>query len=259
MERPLEYPPTFDSRVVCYPTLKAVRDYISWRQVDCHINNLYNTCFWALVLLDGRTEAEAEAALRVTKSDDKNELLFSKFGKNYNLEPAIFRKGSIIYRALMDVTVESGCVTPEATSGGSSTSSGREQEVQMKGDGKRKDERLEGEKAEGEERREGTIECEGEGEGEGGGNGGREGGGEKEGEGGREGGGEKEGEGGREGGGECVRTRKRKRKQVRRLVVCHDDVISDSFWSQSPNILLETARDSSKCFGSPPSTPSTYC
>lgn len=26
-----------------------VRDYISWRQADCHINNLYNTCFWALV------------------------------------------------------------------------------------------------------------------------------------------------------------------------------------------------------------------
>lgn len=26
-----------------------VRDYFAWRQADCHINNLYNTCFWALV------------------------------------------------------------------------------------------------------------------------------------------------------------------------------------------------------------------
>ena len=45
----LQYPPSFDARVVTYPTLKSIRDYLSWRQVDCHVNNLYNTSFWALV------------------------------------------------------------------------------------------------------------------------------------------------------------------------------------------------------------------
>lgn len=47
--RKLVYPPTFDSRVVLYPTDKNLRDYLSWRQCDVHINNLYNTCFWNLV------------------------------------------------------------------------------------------------------------------------------------------------------------------------------------------------------------------
>jgi tRNA(His) guanylyltransferase len=30
----------FDGRVVMYPSLVQVRDYLSWRQADCHINNL---------------------------------------------------------------------------------------------------------------------------------------------------------------------------------------------------------------------------
>lgn len=30
----LLYPPTFDSRVVLYPTDKEIRDYFSWRQAD---------------------------------------------------------------------------------------------------------------------------------------------------------------------------------------------------------------------------------
>lgn len=45
----LLYPPSFDGRMVLYPTDKNVRDYLSWRQADCHINNLYNTTFWTLV------------------------------------------------------------------------------------------------------------------------------------------------------------------------------------------------------------------
>ena len=32
-----------------YPTDAILRDYLKWRQVDTHINNQYNTCFWALV------------------------------------------------------------------------------------------------------------------------------------------------------------------------------------------------------------------
>lgn len=36
----LKYAPSFDCRAVCYPSEKNVRDYFSWRQADCHINNL---------------------------------------------------------------------------------------------------------------------------------------------------------------------------------------------------------------------------
>lgn len=61
----LEYPPVFDCRVVLYPTDQNLRDYLAWRQADCHINNLYNTCFWSLVNLAKKSPAEAEEALRV--------------------------------------------------------------------------------------------------------------------------------------------------------------------------------------------------
>lgn len=27
--------PTFDGRAVCYPSIQNLRDYLSWRQVDC--------------------------------------------------------------------------------------------------------------------------------------------------------------------------------------------------------------------------------
>jgi tRNA(His) guanylyltransferase len=37
---PLQYAPSFDSRCVCYPSVQNLRDYLSWRQADCHINNL---------------------------------------------------------------------------------------------------------------------------------------------------------------------------------------------------------------------------
>lgn len=46
----LLYPPGFDGRAVIYPSIVNLRDYLNWRQVDVHINNLYNTVFWALVL-----------------------------------------------------------------------------------------------------------------------------------------------------------------------------------------------------------------
>ncbi|KAF3921658.1 hypothetical protein AA313_de0210041 [Arthrobotrys entomopaga] len=95
LQRPL---PTFDGRAVCYPTVENVRDYLSWRQADCHINNLYNTAFWALIQQGGMTAQEAERELMGTLSKDKNEILFSRFGINYNNEREIFKKGSVVYR-----------------------------------------------------------------------------------------------------------------------------------------------------------------
>lgn len=96
--KPLKYPPSFDSRAILYPSDQNLKDYLSWRQADVHINNLYNTAFWNLVLNGGLTNAQAEERLRGTFSADKNELLFSEFGINYNNLPAMYRKGTILLK-----------------------------------------------------------------------------------------------------------------------------------------------------------------
>lgn len=98
MKKELKALPSFDCRVVLYPDLKSLRDYFSWRQVDCHINNLYNTCFWKLVLEGKKTQKEAEEVLRHTLSDFKNEMLFTQFNSNYSKIEPIFRKGSLILK-----------------------------------------------------------------------------------------------------------------------------------------------------------------
>ena len=90
--------PSFDGRAIAYPKLRILKDYLSWRQVDCHINNLYNTTFWALVLQGKMKEKDAEEYLKGSTAGDKNEILFSKFGINYNNEEIMFRKGSIVFR-----------------------------------------------------------------------------------------------------------------------------------------------------------------
>ncbi|KAH9101985.1 hypothetical protein LEN26_015610 [Aphanomyces euteiches] len=96
---PMLYPPSFDSRVVCYPSVHNLRDYMSWRHVDCHINNLYNTCFWALVQTGGRTPKQAEEELQHTESNHKHELLFTQFGINYNDISPMFKRGSTLVRS----------------------------------------------------------------------------------------------------------------------------------------------------------------
>ncbi|KAF2277826.1 Thg1-domain-containing protein [Westerdykella ornata] len=106
-EEPLTPPlPSFDGRAVCYPSDRNLRDYMSWRQVDCHINNLYNTTFWALVKRGGLDPRAAEQELSGTVSSDKNEILFSRFGINYNNEPEIFKKGSVMYRDFFPPSAE---------------------------------------------------------------------------------------------------------------------------------------------------------
>lgn len=54
----LKYPPSFDGRIVLYPSDQNLKDYLSWRQADVHINNLYNTAFWNLVLKGDMTNTE---------------------------------------------------------------------------------------------------------------------------------------------------------------------------------------------------------
>jgi len=103
-DQELLYPPAFDSRIVLYPTEKNLRDYLSWRQVDCHINNLYNTTFWSLVLKGGMNNQAAMERLKGTLSADKNEILFSQFGINYNTLPQVYRKGTVLYRSKASAT-----------------------------------------------------------------------------------------------------------------------------------------------------------
>lgn len=95
---PLQYPIAFDGRVVLYPTRRVLRDYLSWRQVDCHINNLYNTVFWALVQQGGMKPHDAQQHLKGTLAGQKNEILFSRFNLNYNNLPQIYRKGTVLVR-----------------------------------------------------------------------------------------------------------------------------------------------------------------
>ncbi|KAH8432244.1 tRNA guanylyltransferase [Aspergillus melleus] len=99
-DTPLQSPhlPSFDGRAVVYPSTRNLRDYMSWRQVDCHINNLYNTTFWTMVLQGGMSNTDAEQELKGTVSADKNEILFKRFGINYNNEEDIYKKGSVVYR-----------------------------------------------------------------------------------------------------------------------------------------------------------------
>ncbi|KAG5717236.1 hypothetical protein E4T56_gene15661, partial [Termitomyces sp. T112] len=66
--------------------------------LQAHINNLYNTVFWALVQLGGETTTQAHATLRGTVSKEKHEILFTRFQINYNQIDERFRKGSVLVR-----------------------------------------------------------------------------------------------------------------------------------------------------------------
>lgn len=89
--------------MVLYPSLEIVKDYLSWRQVDCHINNLYNTTFWALVLQGKLSPQEAHKKLKGSLSKDKHEILFAQFGINYNDVLEVFKKGTTLVRVKVDL------------------------------------------------------------------------------------------------------------------------------------------------------------
>jgi len=101
----MEYLPAFDARAVVYPTDEILRDYLAWRQADCHINNQYNTCFWSLIL-SGLSKQESQATLKGTLTEHKNELLHSRFGINYSDLPPIYRKGTSLFRQTRKVQVK---------------------------------------------------------------------------------------------------------------------------------------------------------
>ncbi|KAJ1430184.1 tRNAHis guanylyltransferase catalytic domain [Sesbania bispinosa] len=93
----LNYPPSFDGRAVCYPSAEILRDYLSWRQVDCHINNQYNSCFWKLVA-SGKSKKEAQHSLKGAQLQKKIEEL----AIDYNKLPIMFRQGSSVFWERVD-------------------------------------------------------------------------------------------------------------------------------------------------------------
>ena len=52
------------------------------------------------------SEQDATKRLEGTESADKNEILWSEFGKNYNKEPSMFRKGTVLYREVLLVRLD---------------------------------------------------------------------------------------------------------------------------------------------------------
>ena len=113
-DKKVQYPPSFDGRLVVYPGEKEVRDYFAWRQADsewfagfcqpilipisapAHVNNLYNTTFWTLISQGGQSEKQAHETLKGTVSSDKHEILHRQYSINYDRLPALFRKGTTL-------------------------------------------------------------------------------------------------------------------------------------------------------------------
>ncbi len=90
---------------VCYPSDSSLRDYLSWRQADCHINNQYNAVFWGLVAR-GNSREQVQARLAGTQTEEKNEILYAECGQNYSHLPAQHRRGSLLLRRRAPVVVK---------------------------------------------------------------------------------------------------------------------------------------------------------
>ncbi|KAL6518512.1 tRNA-His guanylyltransferase [Orobanche gracilis] len=117
-QKSLRYAPSFRSRVICCASMEVLQAYLLWRQIECHSNNQYDTCFWQLIK-SGKTEKEAEEMLKVPSSPAKggglgsqkqvkNELLYQSFNINYKKDiPEIFRQGTCVYRT--EKFIDNGC------------------------------------------------------------------------------------------------------------------------------------------------------
>ena len=65
--------------------------------MDCHINHLYNLCYTNMRARSTQpTPSAVEAELSAMDSAAKNEMLWREFAINYNEQPPVYRKGSIL-------------------------------------------------------------------------------------------------------------------------------------------------------------------
>ncbi len=88
--------PTFDARILELPSKDDVIKCFQWRQMDSHRNSISTQCFWRLVK-SGMSERNAQKKMMGMKDTNKNELLFSQFGINYNDTPQWQRKGTMFF------------------------------------------------------------------------------------------------------------------------------------------------------------------
>jgi hypothetical protein len=72
-DQPLAYSPVFDGRAVSYPSLAVLRDYLSWRQADAHINNqvgLAACAAWNVVVMHRRPQLTGEQSKQPCRPTD---------------------------------------------------------------------------------------------------------------------------------------------------------------------------------------------
>ena len=84
-------PAAFDCRISVLPTIELVVDYFRWRNEDAARNALSAHCYWML-RRQGRSAAQATAALNGRNAAEKNELLF-RGGLNFNDVPSWQKRG----------------------------------------------------------------------------------------------------------------------------------------------------------------------
>jgi len=82
----------FDCRICQLPTIHDVEDYFRWRQEDAHRNALNGYCYWKL-RQDGESKRKATRTLEGKGVAFKNNLLFERFGLNFNDVPKWQKRG----------------------------------------------------------------------------------------------------------------------------------------------------------------------
>lgn len=82
----------FDCRICQLPDASCVVDYFRWRNEDAHRNALNAHCYW-LLRRGGHGARDATARVAGLSLADKNELLFSEAGINFNDVPRWQKRG----------------------------------------------------------------------------------------------------------------------------------------------------------------------
>lgn len=86
----------FDCRICQLPDLGRVVDYLRWRNEDAHRNALNAHCYWTLRNAGKSAKAAAEVVNGLSVAE-KNELLFSTAGVNFNDLPNWQKRGIGLY------------------------------------------------------------------------------------------------------------------------------------------------------------------
>jgi len=102
---PLTMVPHFDGRAMGYPTLDILKDYLAWRQVDCHKNSLSNTTYWTLVQEGNMSGKVAQNEMNHKTPAEKREIIES-YGLKYGEFPEDYRHGSTLVRLIEEYQLD---------------------------------------------------------------------------------------------------------------------------------------------------------